>query len=150
GGDTVTIIGSNFTGATAVNFGSTPADFFDVINDSTIVASSPALAPGTVHVTVTTYSGTSSISSADQFTASAPSAPAITSLGTPSGSTGGGTTILINGSGFTAATEVDFGFTPVFDFTVLSDSLLQVVTPPGSAGFWDVTVTTPAGTSALS
>ncbi|HLI51248.1 MAG TPA: IPT/TIG domain-containing protein, partial [Thermomicrobiaceae bacterium] len=64
---TVTIYGSGFTGASAVDFGSTPASSFTFVNDGQIKAVAPA-GSGTVDVTVTTQVGTSATSPADQFT----------------------------------------------------------------------------------
>ena len=64
---TVTITGSNFTGATSVSFGPTAAASFTVISDTQITADSPA-GSGTVNVTVTTPGGTSTTSALDQFT----------------------------------------------------------------------------------
>ena len=66
GGTSVAITGQNFTGATAVAFGSTAAAAFTVSSATQITATSPA-GIGTVDVTVTTPSGTSPTSSADQF-----------------------------------------------------------------------------------
>ena len=54
GGDIVTISGSNFTGATAVNFGALPATTFSVISGTEISATSPPQGAGTVNITVTT------------------------------------------------------------------------------------------------
>ena len=69
GGTSVTLTGSGFTGATAVNFGSTPASSFTVTSDSQITATSPAATGfGPVDVTVTTPGGTSTTSAADQYT----------------------------------------------------------------------------------
>ena len=69
GGTSVTITGSGFTGATAVNFGGTVASSFTVNGDTSVTATAPAAtAVGPVDVTVTTPSGTSATSSADQFT----------------------------------------------------------------------------------
>ncbi len=67
GGTTVRITGTNFTGATAVNFGTQPAQSFIVDSSTKITAVSP---PGTgiVDITVTTAGGTSAISLADKFT----------------------------------------------------------------------------------
>jgi hypothetical protein len=67
GGTSVVISGSAFTGATAVDFGATPATGFTVDSDSQITATSPA-GVGTVDVQVTTASGTSSNTGADDFT----------------------------------------------------------------------------------
>ena len=63
----MTITGTGFTGATAVDFGTTAATNVTVVNDTTITVVSPA-GTGTVDVTVTTPAGTSPTSSADQFT----------------------------------------------------------------------------------
>jgi hypothetical protein len=67
GGDSVTITGSGFTGATAVNFGATAATALTVGSDTQITATSPA-GSGTVDVTVVGPAGTSAASAADQFT----------------------------------------------------------------------------------
>ena len=79
GGSTVDITGSGFTGATSVDFGSTPATSFTVNSNTSITAVSPASASdGPVDITVTTNGATSATSSADTFTygpSSAPDAP---------------------------------------------------------------------------
>lgn len=71
GGTYVTISGSNFSGVTAVKFGSKSATNITVVNTTQITASSPAGMAGTVDVTVTSSGGTSATSAADQFTYSA-------------------------------------------------------------------------------
>lgn len=68
GGTSVTISGSNFTGATAVKFGATDASSFSVNSAASITATSPSGSSGTVDITVTTPAGTSTTSAADQFT----------------------------------------------------------------------------------
>jgi WD40 repeat protein len=60
--------------------------------------------------------------------------PAITSLATGSGSSAGGSTVIVVGSGFTTAYAVYFGDTPSTNFTVLSDSSISVVSPGGYPG----------------
>jgi hypothetical protein len=67
GGTNVTIAGTGFTGATKVTFGDTAAASFSIKSSTKIVAVSPA-GTGTVHITVTTASGTSATSSKDDFT----------------------------------------------------------------------------------
>jgi hypothetical protein len=59
GGNNVTIGGSNFSKATAVDFGSTPATSFTIDSGKVIVAVAPAGSPGTVTITVTNPNGTS-------------------------------------------------------------------------------------------
>jgi hypothetical protein len=67
GATSVTITGANFTGATAVRFGTATASF--TVNGATqITATSPAGSAGAVDVTVRTSGGTSATSAADQFT----------------------------------------------------------------------------------
>jgi hypothetical protein len=146
GGTLVTITGTGFTGATAVNFGTTATTSFTVSSDSSLTVASPA-GTGTVDVTVTTASGTSATSSGDQFTYS----PTVTGISPAAGPLGGGKLVTITGTGFTGATLVDFGAnnpapTPL---TFVSPTLIQVDSPPG-VGVVDVTVTTPVGTSTRS
>ncbi|HLJ95811.1 MAG TPA: IPT/TIG domain-containing protein, partial [Gemmataceae bacterium] len=152
GGENVILVGSSFTGATAVSFGGVAPSFFHVDSDSQItVTGVPAHTAGVVDVTVTTPSGTSAISAADQYTYLTRPAPVVAGLGPPAGLTQGGYTTTIVGSSFTGATAVSFGGTVVSFFHVDSDTQISVFnTPAHSAGVVDVTVTTPSGTSALS
>src|SRR5262249_45887576 len=61
------ITGSNFTGATAVSFGSSAATSFTVNSSTQITAVAPAGSAGTVNITVTTANGTSAVSPSDRF-----------------------------------------------------------------------------------
>jgi hypothetical protein len=70
GGTLVTITGSNFTGvtgATGVKFGGTNAASYNVINDNTISAVTPAHAAGTVQTLVTNTTGPSVDTAADNY-----------------------------------------------------------------------------------
>ncbi len=67
GGATVEISGSDFAGATAVDFGSNASSDFTVTSTTTITAVAPVGA-GTVDVSVVTPAGTSNQTSADRFT----------------------------------------------------------------------------------
>ena len=77
GGTPVTITGSYFTNATAVDFGAAPATSFTVDSDSQITASAPA-GTGTVDVTVISLGGTSATSSSDEYTYEEPPTAQIT------------------------------------------------------------------------
>jgi IPT/TIG domain/Bacterial Ig-like domain (group 3) len=77
GGTSVSVTGSGFTGATAVDFGAVPAVSFAVTSDGQLTAVAPADSAGPVDVTVTGPGGTSATGPADQFSYVEP--PAITS-----------------------------------------------------------------------
>jgi hypothetical protein len=143
----VIITGTNFTGATAVNFGQYAASSYTVNSATQITAVAPPQAAGTVDLQITTIAGTSAIGSADHFTYNAAAVPAVTSLSTSSGPTGGGTNITITGTGFTGATAVKFGSVAATSFTVAADGSIFAIAPAGAAGTVDVRVTTFAGTS---
>ena len=66
GGSTVTLTGSGFTGASAVNFGSTPVEP-EVKSANEIVAAAPE-GSGTVPVTVSTADGSTHETPGTQFT----------------------------------------------------------------------------------
>jgi IPT/TIG domain/Right handed beta helix region len=141
GGATVTITGTGFTGATAVEFGSTNATSFTVNSDTQITALSPA-GSGVVDVTVAIpVGGTSIASNADQFPYIG---PVVSGLNPNFGPVSGGTVVIITGSGFTGATSVNFGANSAMSFTVNSDTQITATSPTG-AGIVDVTVTTSVG-----
>ena len=146
GGTSVTITGTDLTGATALTFGGTSATSFTVDSPTQITATTPAHAAGMVDVEVTTPGGSATL--ADGFTFVIP-APALTSVTPNTGSTAGGTSVTIAGSGLTGATAVTFGGDPAQSFTVDSDGVITATTPPHVAGMVDVEVTTPGGSDTL-
>ena len=97
----MTITGTGFTGATAVDFGTNAATGVVVNSDTSISATSPA-GSGTVDVTVTAPGGTSATSSADDFTYIA--VPTVTDIAPSAGPLAGGTSVTITGTGLTGAT----------------------------------------------
>jgi hypothetical protein len=150
GGTSVTITGTNFTGATAVKFGATAAASFKVTSATSITAVSPA-GSGTVDVTVTTPEGTSATSSADRFSyVPKGPPPTVTKVSPASGPVAGGTPVTITGTNYSGVTAVDFGANAATSFTVNSATSITAIAPAEAAGKVDVTVTTPNGTSALS
>jgi len=147
GGTSVTITGTGFTGATGVTFGGTAATGVSVVSPTTITATAPAHAAGTVDVVVTTPGGTSATGADDQYTYLA--APEVTSVSPSSGPQTGGDTVTVTGTGFTGATAVSFGGTAATSFSVTSPASITATSPAGT-GTVDITVTTPGGTSATS
>jgi hypothetical protein len=75
--------------------------------------------------------------------------PAVTGVSPGTGPTAGRTLVKISGSGLARATAVKFGGVAGTDVKRISETELQVVSPPGS-GIEGVTVTTPAGISQAS
>ncbi len=146
GGTSVGISGRDLNPASSVTFGGVPATSFVVNNSLSITAVAPAHVAGTVDVVVTTPGGTTSTSSADQFTYAAP-APTVTSVSPSSGSTAGGGSVTLTGTNLTGATAVSFGGTSATGFTVVNDTTVTATAPAGAAGTVDVTVTTSGGTS---
>ncbi|MBV8194741.1 MAG: IPT/TIG domain-containing protein, partial [Candidatus Dormibacteraeota bacterium] len=148
GGTSVTITGAAFADGSAVHFGTAAASNVTVVNDSTITALSPAGA-GTVDVTVISGGVSSAPAAIDRFSYVA--SPAVDAVTPNQGPTGGGTTILISGSNFSADSAVSFGGTPAASITVNSASSIAATSPAGSAGRVDIVVSTgQGGPSAMS
>lgn len=77
-------------------------------------------------------------------------APVLVSIAPTSGTTAGGTSVILTGTDFTGATAVTFGGIAAASFTVNSSTQITAVTPALTAGAKDVAVTTAYGTSTLS
>ncbi len=142
GGTPVTITGTGFTGATAVNFGTTKATHFTIVSSTEITAKSPA-GTGVVDVSVTTPKGTSAVNRpADEFSY----APVVTKISPSQGSATGGTTVTITGTNLLHAETVDFG---TVAGKITKDTATQIVVKsPEGTGTVNVTVTAAGGTSA--
>jgi hypothetical protein len=85
------------------------------------------------------------------FNAEIQPAPTISSLGTTSGPTGGGTSVTINGTDLENVTGVTFGSSPAASYIVNSESQITAVAPANaSAASVSVTVTTIAGKATAS
>jgi hypothetical protein len=139
----VTITGTNFTAATAVDFGTNPAAAYTVDSATSITATTPPGAAGPFDTTVSTAGGTSAVGPGDQFTYVAP--PTVTNVNPGSGPAAGGTVVALTGTGFTGATAVDFGANAATSFTVDSDVQITATTPAGANGTVPVSVTVPVG-----
>jgi len=140
GGTTVTITGTEFTGANAVQFGTSSATSFTVVSPTVITATAPPLPAGIVDVTVTNAIGTSAISSKDHFKY----APTVEDVSPNSGSTAGGNAITVTGTGFavgTGATVFKFGKAKATGVSCASSTSCTMTSPPGVGGTVDVTAT---------
>lgn len=140
GGNTVTITGTGLSTATSVSFGANSATP-TVVSDSTITVVVPAGTAGPVGVTVTTAGGTN-----NGLTYTYVDAPTIATVAPASGPTSGGTAVTITGTSLTDTDQVTFDGVPA-PFTVIDPTTVSAVTPPGTAGAVDVTVTNEGGTA---
>jgi hypothetical protein len=135
-GASIVITGTNFTTATAVNFGGDAAASF-VINSSTqITAIVDAGNSGSVAVT-----NPDGFATRPGFTYIPPT-PTISSF-TPT-SSGGGVTVTITGTNFLDVNAVTFGGTPAASFVVVSTTSITAVVAAGTSG--SVAVTNSGGT----
>ncbi|WP_148588551.1 IPT/TIG domain-containing protein [Streptomyces sp. WAC01526] len=138
----IVITGRNLAGAIDVYFGTTRAVIQSVSNTQVTVRAAHAPAPGAVAVTVITSGGSADgplYTYVDQAT--------ITDVSPSAGPTTGGTGVTITGTGLNYTEQVTFNGTPA-PFAVISDTTVTAVSPPSATeGTFDVTVTTPGGSS---
>ena len=141
GGQSVTITGTNFTGASSVTFGGAAATAIVVVNATTITATAPAHAAGTVDIVVTGFGGSGTGNALFTYAV----VPIVTSASPGSGNVAGGTLVTITGANFTGATTVHFGALLAPSMTVVNANTINAMTPAHTAATVHVTVTTPAG-----
>ncbi|MBF9239893.1 IPT/TIG domain-containing protein [Hymenobacter sp. BT683] len=137
-GTSVTLTGTNLSGATAVKFNGVAATTFAVVSATSVTATVPAGATSG-KVQVVTPGGTAT--SAASFVVTVP--PVLSSFVPASGPAG--TLVTLTGTGFTGATTVAFNGVPAA-FTVVSATSLTATVPAGSST-GRLAVTTPGGTA---
>jgi hypothetical protein len=138
-GTTVTLTGTNFTGATAVKFGAatTAPSGTPTATSLTVVVPAGATA-GPIRVLNANGWGSSTTSFSP---APAPTITSFTPLYAPVGKT-----VTITGTNFTGATSVKFNNVAATAFTVNSATQITATVPTG-ATTGKITVTTPGGTA---
>ena len=138
-GTAVTVTGTNFTGATVVQFNGAGDPGFIVNSDTQISATVPGTAT-TGKISVTTPNG--SAASAASFNVIVP-APTISSFSPTRGAPGA--SVVITGTNFIGSTTVRFNGTTA---TAAVNSTTQLTaTVPSAATSGKITVTTPGGTA---
>ena len=139
-GSSIVLKGVNFTGASAVKFNGTSASSYTVDSDTQITAK---LATTTTDgkVAVTTSKGTGTSSGTFKVL------PSITSF-SPSGGNAG-TTVTIDGGGFTSGATVKFGSLAASSVTFVSSTQIKAVAPSG-VKTGTISVTVPNGTATSS
>lgn len=158
GGTEIILRGKYFTGTRKVMFDRVPATEFEVLSDKQLRVVSPPHAEGLFRIWVTTKRGRAKAGAFDGFRyiddtvppPPPPLAPTITAISPNRGPIGGGTTVTITGTNFTADAVVMFGDRAGTSVTVNSATSITVKTPsfPGIlGGNVDVRVTTSVDTT---
>ncbi len=149
GGTFVTITGHGYDGATAVDFGTTPAASWYVKGPGTIKAIAPAAAAtGTVVVTVTTPVNTSTSTPTATNVYNYVTGPTIQDVTPNVGPTTGGTNVTIAGQDFACPCGVTFGGVAATSVTDDSTTELTATAPAtASPAVVPVVVTTSDGTT---
>lgn len=129
-GETVTLLGDNFIGATGVSFGGTPAASWTLVNANTITA--VVAAGSTGGISVTNPYGTGTLNGFTYLPV-----PTITSFTPTAG--GPGTVVTITGTNFTDVTNVRFGLVEADTFMVVSPTTIKAVVGGGASGVVSVT-----------
>jgi trimeric autotransporter adhesin len=134
GGTAVTLTGSGFTGATALKFGTMPAQSFSVVSPTSISAVAPAGALGPVAVSVT--SGLGSVSLPNAFMYVLQSQASVT-VAASSAVLSVGQTSTISASGGSGTGAISYALTIGASSCALSGTTLTAVAP----GICQVTAT---------
>lgn len=141
GGNVVELSGVGLSTALLVHFGDGTAHPTPVSDQQLLVAVPPAAGPGTVAVHVTAIGGVS-----NPLLYTYVGVPTVTGVTPSTGSTAGGTTLVLTGTALGRVTGVSVGGVPAESFRAFPDTLIVVVTPPATGpGPADITVTTPGG-----
>ncbi|WP_435242247.1 Ig-like domain repeat protein [Streptomyces cucumeris] len=144
GGNVIELTGVNLSTAQLVYFGDSLAFPAVVTDQNLLVTAPPATGPGTVPVWVTGVGGVS-----NRLAYTYAPTPDVTGVSPSTGPIAGGSTILLTGTGLSLVSGVFIGGVPAVSFRAFSDTLVVVVTPPGTPGSADITVLTPGGTATL-
>src|SRR5688572_11491107 len=147
GGTSVSISGSGFLPGATVLIGGTTAANVVVVNSSSITAVTPAHAAGAVNVVVTNTDGQSGTKTNGYTFVTPPAAPVVNGITPNSGTTVGGTSINISGSGFLPGATVWLGGTQASSVAIVNGGSITALTPAHVAGRVDVVVTNTDGQS---
>src|SRR5690606_3302310 len=134
---------SSLTGQT-IPAGSSTFDFTVLVNGDTTPEANETFFVNVTNVTGATVAdgqGAAVIINDDVAT------PTLASLTPATGTTAGGTSVVLTGADLTGATAVTFGGTAATSFTVDRATQITAITPAHAAGAVAVAVTTPGGTA---
>ncbi|HET6890238.1 MAG TPA: IPT/TIG domain-containing protein, partial [Pyrinomonadaceae bacterium] len=147
GGTIVSISGTGFASGATMSFGGMPATNVTVVGSTSINATTPAHASGSVNVVVTNPGGENGTKTNGYLYVAPIPPPVVNGVSPNSGSTAGGTSISISGSQFAISATVSIGGTAATNVTVVNSTSITATTPIHAAGTVAVTVTNPDGQS---
>lgn len=147
GGEPVTLSGTGFSqGEAKVLFGDKKAIGVQVVDDSTLHATTPAgVAPGNVDVHVTNDQGSAVLKDGFLYY----EVPRLDTVTPAAGPVAGGNEVTLAGAGFEPDTVVRFGETLATKTSAIDHSSMIAVVPEGVAGPVDVTIETEHGFGGL-
>ncbi len=140
GGTLVTLAGTDFAAGATVTFGAALASGVTVASTTQITCTTPS-GGGPVNVVVTNVDSLSA-TLPNGFTYVGTQAT-VTSVNPGSGPAAGGTFVTVSGSSFASGATVTFGGATATSVTVAGASTITCLTPAGSPGYANVTVTNP-------
>ncbi|HEV8681457.1 MAG TPA: IPT/TIG domain-containing protein, partial [Actinomycetota bacterium] len=145
-GTSVDVNGNNFQDATHVTFNGVEATFS--VQSGHLINSTVPTGATTGKIGVVSPQGTDTSSADFTVSSSCAAAPTISSFSPTSGPVG--TSVTINGTGFTGATAVTFGGVSAGTFSVNGAGTRITAIVPSGAVTGKITVTTPGGTATSS
>ncbi|MFA7296399.1 MAG: IPT/TIG domain-containing protein [Dehalococcoidia bacterium] len=146
GGTVVTVNGTGLSSVSSVQFGGVPGTSLSVVSDSKVTVVTPARSAGPVALTV--IAGGSSTTLPNGFVYSTAPAITLTTVTPSSGTTSGGASVTLTGTGFASGMTAAFGGSLGTNLVVISPTQATVTTPARAAGVVEVTVGLPGGDSA--
>ena len=143
GGTTITVVGTNFLGASRVLIGSAQASAFTVISATELEVITPPASPpsaSVVSLVITTPGGIATKANAFSYVL----APTITSVTPDSGVSAGGTVVTIVGTNLLGADVFIGGVQATISGTPTA-TIINAITPASTSGSKSVAVTTIGG-----
>ncbi|MBM4321300.1 MAG: hypothetical protein FJ125_15475, partial [Deltaproteobacteria bacterium] len=134
GGEQVTVTGQGFRQGARVALRDRPAELLLIVSSRTLLVHTPPATAGPADVTVTNPSGASStLEGSFTYVEPAPAAPVVLEVHPQQGPVGGGTEILVAGSGFDEEAVVEVGGTATEVLLREGEGAIIALTPPAAA-----------------
>ncbi len=135
GGTAITVTGTGFATGATVTIGGTAATGCTVSGTTSIACTTPAHSAGALNVAVSVAGSNQTLSGGYTY-----QALAITSVSPSSGSTAGGASITLTGTGFASGATVSIGGVAATGCSVVSATSITCTTPAGTSGAANVVV----------